>query len=76
MISNLLILKWWPFQYNTKFGKKAVFVNVLTNKAFAENFMRKLLFLIQISKVDVSICCTAELQVLELSATKMRVVSI
>ena len=27
-IWNLLLLKWQPFQYNTKFGKKVVFIDV------------------------------------------------
>ena len=30
IISNPLVLKWRPFQYNKKFGKKAIFFNVLT----------------------------------------------
>ena len=33
-ISNLLVLKWQPCQYNTKFGKKAIFFNVLTKLLF------------------------------------------
>ena len=70
MISNKLVSKCWSFQYNTKFGKKSHIFECF-DEAFVKNFMKKLPFLIQISKVHVSICYIAELKNLEISATKM-----
>ena len=73
MISNLLILKSLVlkvFNITQNLGKKAIFFNVLTCY-----LMKKLPFLIQISNVHVSICYTAVLQDLEISATKMTVFS-
>ena len=40
-ISNLLLLKWWSFQYNTKFVKKIVFIDIfirLLLKAFWKSY--------------------------------------
>ena len=74
VISNLLLLKWRPFQYNTKFRGK----NCLCwcfHQAFVKKSMEKLLFLIQISKVHVRIYCIASFHDLRLSPTKMTIVS-
>ena len=41
MISNLLLLKWWSFQFNTKFGKKIAFIDVfitLLLKTLGKNY--------------------------------------
>ena len=74
-ISNLLTLKWRPFQYNTKFGKKAVLINVLM-RLFLNHFMKKLPFLIPISKVHVRIWYTADFRDVKRSASKMTAVAI
>ena len=75
MISNLRVLKWRPFQYNSKFGKKAIFFKVLT-KLLLKTLWKSYLFLIHISKVHISICNIEELRDLEISTTKMTVFSI
>ena len=74
-ISNLLLLKWLPFQYNTKLGKKNR-IYWCFDQAFVKNFMKKILFLIQISKVHARIYRIANFHDLKLSATKITAVSI
>ena len=74
-ISNLLLLNWRSFQYNSIFGEKNR-IYWCFHQAFAKIFMKKLLFLIKISKVHVMIYGIAKFHNLKLSATKMTAVSI
>ena len=59
----------------SNFGKKAVLINVLT-RLFLNHFMKKLPFLIPISKVHVKIWYTADFRDIKLSASKMTAVAI
>ena len=64
-----------PFNITQNFGKKAVFINVLT-RILLETLCKNYLFVIPISKGRIRIYYIGEFQDLKVSATKMTAVSI
>ena len=58
-ISNLLLLKWRPFQYNRKFGKKVVSIDVFKS-LLLKTLWENCFFKIQISFQDLLYCKLSE----------------
>ena len=69
--SNLLVLNWRPFQYNTNFETKAIFINVLT-ELLLKTLWKNYYFLMQISKVHLRIYCIANFMISNLLLLKWR----
>ena len=73
-ISNLLLLRWRPFQYNIPFEKKCRIYSCFPY-GFVKNLRKNYQFLVKISKIHVKIYCIANFHDFDICSTKMATVS-
>ena len=69
-LSNLLLLKWWLFRFD---AKSVVYWGCFYNH-LVKNFMMKLHFLIQMSKIHITMYYFIHFDYLKFSVTKMVVI--